>query len=216
MLPGELLAILTAGPTLQNPRRIHQPNAPLQALEPEAIALGFGGGSHRGVHLPHQLLQERPDQGGFAGRSGAKQHNHQIAPLQFCLHAGPFLAQGFPLDGVSNPLEGLVDGGQILLGCFPSVLGRFRSRCWTLSGAVGQACANPGPGQLDQEQGSARKHHKHHGPYQSVGQHRAELPHQLVEQLQHHPQADQTQEGQTANQPKAGAQVQGVRDWLLG
>ena len=205
LLPGQEFALHPRRAGLEDAGGIHQPHPPLQTLESQPIALALNRGAHGGANLTNQLLQQGPDQGGLAGRTDPKQHDHQVAPLQFGGHPFAFLLQGFPLHRIPYPLKGLVDARQVLGGCLAAVGWRWPLGpcCRPAPGLPG--ATQPGPGQLHQQQGPSRKDQQKNRLNYPVGQIPAQLQVEGVDALQHQPHGNQGHQGQAGQEPQAGA-----------
>ena len=111
---------------LQQPGGVDQPDRPPQSLQPQPIAGRGRRGPHGCPHLPHQFMEQGPDQAGLAGGAHTEHHHHQIAPFQFGRHALLLLAQGLPGHAVADPLQGLINGLQLLGGSLTAVPGGRR------------------------------------------------------------------------------------------
>ena len=148
LFAGELFALLAGRPGLQDAWGVDQHQAAAEAPQPQPVAAAGPGRAHGGAHLTHHLAQQGPDQGGFADRAAAEDHQHQIPPLQLGFHPQPFLLQGLALHVIADPLQQLVDRRQVLLGRLLAVA-RWLDRGFGVRWALGFAdqVSQPGPGQ---------------------------------------------------------------------
>ena len=162
-------------------------------------------------------MQQGPDQRGFARRACTEQHNHKVAPFQLGLHALPLLTQSFSLHRIAHPIEGLIDGGQVLGCCFPSVTRRRQAGSRSWPGLAGNG-PQPRPGQLHQQQHEASENKGKHRLNDPARQIPAQLPVEVVDPLQQGANGDQGQHSQAGDHPQAGAGAHnsGIRIGLLG
>ena len=197
-IPFPVAALLTG---FEDSRGIAQLDRTPEPGQPQAVAVGVGGGAHRCPHRAHLVIEQGPDQRGFAAGAAAKDHHAEISPLQGLLHLLALLLQGLACHVIAELRQLLIDGIEVAAGRFLAAARRCGLACLGLPALA----ADPWLHQGHQGQHQGANQQQQDRPHQPSRKPVAQLPNQAVDRLHHDRQHHHNHEQAAKDQPQPRA-----------